>query len=259
MAPETDDDRPRGILTPSDRAFLRGDSDLEEASARQKWYRIGRRVRESIRDFSLLVEALSSDRLRKMLYPDDKDEFGAVSEGVCDALALFFLRGYERPTEGDPPEGIRWNLNLDEDVHQNMLVKEGLSRALKQRGKSLHEYENFEYLTTPRDLDGLMREFRNGDPLTLDEFETLQREATNVDLSEWAKVVHLAAWLDNTSTSSDGEELIASDQHYDWVSASDDDSYPDHKGLPDSLAPHRSSDDSDGPTDEESDNEESDG
>lgn len=60
------DDRPRGILSPEDRAFLRGEAEFEhEASARNARKRIRERVRHGLADFGLLFEHMERrDRLR---------------------------------------------------------------------------------------------------------------------------------------------------------------------------------------------------
>lgn len=52
-------DRPRGMFTPADRAFLLGETEFEnDQSERDARYRIRQRAIESIRDFRILVAGL---------------------------------------------------------------------------------------------------------------------------------------------------------------------------------------------------------
>lgn len=84
------EERPRGILTKEDRRFLRGEKDVDEQTRRDTRYRIRERVKNSLEDFSLLVEAL----------PDE--DRGTIFEGledrgfppVHDAI-VFFYSGLE--------------------------------------------------------------------------------------------------------------------------------------------------------------------
>jgi len=94
-----DADRPRGILTPSDRDFLLGrKTDYTDHSRKQKRNRIRRRVRNAILDFSILYECLE-DRDRKTVFdPDDADR-ESYTRGITDMLGFLHLGtvGYHAP------------------------------------------------------------------------------------------------------------------------------------------------------------------
>lgn len=64
----SEDSRDRGILTPENRAFLRGETEYEyEQSAINARRRIRERVRNSILDFAIVFEYLSEDDLRAVV------------------------------------------------------------------------------------------------------------------------------------------------------------------------------------------------
>lgn len=218
---DRDLDRDRGILTPSDRKFLIGDrDDYEESSIRQKWYRIVNRVRNSIQDFTLLFETLPPNRLGQIFYPGDRGDADRsdIYQSMRAGLALFFLQQYEEPNQMDLPES--WNVPPERfffpQHRQNRLVERGLRRALESRGEQLHEYEYFEYKTEPLNLENLWRRYQSGEPLTMEEFETLQREATTADIQWQARVVNESAFSENEEITHDDEVLLPRDRHLIW-------------------------------------------
>ena len=219
MSPDSDSDRGRGFLTPTDREFLTGDrSEYEDASIRQKWYRINRRIRNAILDFGLLLEHLPSDRLGMAFYPDDDDDRKKLWDGVRAVLALLFLQQYEEHKQMDLPES--WDVDrerfLTPKVNQNRLVEAGLRRALESRGESLHEYEQFDYRTAPLNLKDLWRRFNSGEPLSLEEFETLQREATTADIRWQARVVNDSAFSPNEKITEGDDLLLPRERQLVW-------------------------------------------
>ena len=103
-----DSDRPRGILTPSDRDFLLGrKTDYTDHSKKQKRNRIRRRVRNAILDFSILFEYLEQ-RDRKTVFDPDDDERDAYTQGITDMLAFLHLgtMGYHTPFKDMLSEGV---------------------------------------------------------------------------------------------------------------------------------------------------------
>lgn len=103
-----DAERPRGILTPSDRDFLLGrKTDYTEHSKKQKRNRIRRRVRNAILDFSLLYECLEDRDRRTVFDPDDEDR-EAYTRGITDMLAFLHLgtMGYVTPFKDMLSEGV---------------------------------------------------------------------------------------------------------------------------------------------------------
>ncbi|KYH26029.1 hypothetical protein HAPAU_11190 [Halalkalicoccus paucihalophilus] len=92
-------DRDRGVLTPSDRAFLLGrKTDYTEHSKKQKRNRIRRRVRNAILDFTILFDHLD-ERDRETVFDPEDDERDAYTRGITDTLAFLHLgtMGYSTP------------------------------------------------------------------------------------------------------------------------------------------------------------------
>ena len=103
-----DSDRPRGILTPSDRDFLLGrKTDYTDHSKKQKRNRIRRRVRNAILDFSILFEYLEERDRETVFDPDDEDR-DAYTQGITDMLAFLHLgtMGYHTPFKDMLSEGV---------------------------------------------------------------------------------------------------------------------------------------------------------
>ena len=203
-----DFDRPRG-LTKSDRAFIAGNRDsYTEDSKRQKWYRIRRRLRSSLVDFSLLLEELEPERVVEIFSTHgqgsaDGVEAGYIDEAMVDALAFFIASFYDEAEVGGNTIGA--------DVNVRTFLEAGLRYGLEARGLALHDFD-LTYSTSPLDLDKLLLRFFNGEELTLEEFETIQREASIVDLRQYASVRHMAATRDDMQAKHDGEVFIESDE-----------------------------------------------
>ncbi|NKE34828.1 hypothetical protein GWG54_03160 [Natronococcus sp. JC468] len=103
-----DSDRPRGILTPSDRDFLLGrKTDYTDHSKKQKRNRIRRRVRNAILDFSILFEYMEERDRETVFDPDDEDR-DAYTQGITDMLAFLHLgaMGYHTPFRDMLSEGV---------------------------------------------------------------------------------------------------------------------------------------------------------
>ncbi|AXR77157.1 hypothetical protein [Natrarchaeobaculum sulfurireducens] len=108
LRPAADSDRPRGILTPSDRDFLLGrKTDYTDHSKKQKRNRIRRRVRNAVLDFSILFEYLE-ERDRNTVFDPDDDERDAYTQGITDMLAFLHLgtMGYHTPFKDMLSEGV---------------------------------------------------------------------------------------------------------------------------------------------------------
>jgi len=85
----SDDDRGRGILSPADRAFLRGETELSSMqSERNARARIRDRIYDAVFDFELLVECLS-DHDRELVFGkrfeavDGTEAFDALVSAVA--------------------------------------------------------------------------------------------------------------------------------------------------------------------------------
>lgn len=84
-------DRPRGVLTPADRKFLRGESELKsKQSRRDARLRIRNRIENAILDFSILFEELEERDLVNVFSSDSVEEKDAFQDGIVDALAFLY-------------------------------------------------------------------------------------------------------------------------------------------------------------------------
>ncbi|MDG5777182.1 hypothetical protein VB773_12260 [Haloarculaceae archaeon H-GB2-1] len=102
-------DRPRGILSPADRRFLLGQTDMEsDQSVYDARYRIRQRVRNAILDFTLLFESLEPTDRRQVFDPPSEDR-SSFTDALVDALAFFYLgtEGYEPSRETLLAESVR--------------------------------------------------------------------------------------------------------------------------------------------------------
>ena len=88
------EDRPAGMFSAHDREYLRDQLELDEANDRQKRYRLRRRIRQGIVDFSLLTasDRLSHDDFRMMFAPKaDPITDAEFHFGVEDVLKTIYL------------------------------------------------------------------------------------------------------------------------------------------------------------------------
>lgn len=101
-------ERERGILTPSDREFLLGrKTDYAEHSKVQKRNRIRQRIRNSILDFTILMEHLD-DRDRENIFNPDAGDRDAYTQGIIDMLGFVHLgtMGYYVPFKDMLGQGV---------------------------------------------------------------------------------------------------------------------------------------------------------
>lgn len=84
-----DDDRPRGVLSPADRAYLLGTREMShEQSKRNAAARIRKRVRQAVLDFGLLVHALP-EKDRTQVFAGVEDD--AFVDGLAAMLSFVYL------------------------------------------------------------------------------------------------------------------------------------------------------------------------
>lgn len=141
------DDRPRGILSAADRAYLRGETELaSEQSERNTRARVRDRVYDGVLDFELLVERLS-ERDRKLIFEKRFGEMDgtAAFDALVSAVA-FLYRGIEdtdlafetvlSEAINVAEAGEERAATVDLDVTFHALTADELLRKL-ERGKSL--------------------------------------------------------------------------------------------------------------------------
>jgi hypothetical protein len=103
------DSRPRGILSPADRAYLTGEADLaSDQSVYDARYRIRERIRHALLDFALLFDHLSEADREQVFRPDDETR-DAFTESLVSAVGFLYLgtATYDPPRENLFAEGIR--------------------------------------------------------------------------------------------------------------------------------------------------------
>jgi len=84
-----EDDRPRGVLSPADRAYLLGTREMShEQSKRNAEARIRKRVHQAVLDFGLLVHALP-EKDRKQVFAGVEDD--AFLDGLVATLSFVYL------------------------------------------------------------------------------------------------------------------------------------------------------------------------
>ncbi len=161
-------DRPRGILTPADRAYLLGDREYDsEQTARNVRARIRDRIEAATYDFETLVEGLD-ERDRRLVFDE---RFGAESgAGAFDALvsAVAFL----------------YLAVGDTDVGFETVLAEGINvaEATEDRVATV----DFSVSRAERSPEALRRKLELGEDLTLTEIAALQ-ESDEVSESELAR------------------------------------------------------------------------
>ena len=106
-----DTDRDRGILTPKDREFLRGESDVSKDTARVKQHRIRERFKNGIADLAYLTE-LTEDL--EPIFNSAGDSSELLEAGL---LALVYAGRYEWGEEAlDAIEQGLWYATSDEHL-----------------------------------------------------------------------------------------------------------------------------------------------
>jgi hypothetical protein len=162
------DDRDRGILTPADRAYLRGEADLSTVqSERNARARIRDRVYEATLDFELLVEGLS-ERDRRLVFEKRFDAMDGTEAFDALVSALAFVYRAVGDTGLDFEDALREAVNVAE--------------AREARAASVDLEVTYHSLTVPE----LRRKLDRGASLSLTELAFLQ-SSEEVSLRELAR------------------------------------------------------------------------
>lgn len=161
-------ERSRGLLSPADRSYLRGETALASVqSERNTRARIRDRIEDGLLDFELLAEHLA-DREVELLF--EKRFEGARGTAAFDALVAavaFLYRGIER-TDLDFETVLREGINLAE--------------APNNRAATVTLDTTFHAL----DTEQLRRKLEDGDSLSLTEIAYLY-DADDVGRDELAE------------------------------------------------------------------------
>ncbi|SDZ92501.1 hypothetical protein SAMN04488065_1253 [Haloplanus vescus] len=114
------DERPRGILTPDDRQYLRGEKDLSDSAERNARQRIRDRIQESLADFELLWTCLPERDLHLLFAPDDQQAHQKLRSSAHYAIAF-----------------LRLGLWTNEDLHPDRIA-DAIEQAAFAAGKLAH-------------------------------------------------------------------------------------------------------------------------
>lgn len=148
-------DRDRGLLSPADRAYLRGDREYGSVQAeRNARARIRNRVYDALLDFEVLVECLDERDLDLLFEKRASEGDGTEAFDALASAVAFLYRGVER-TDLDFETVLREGVNLAE--------------APDDRGATVSLDVTYHAL----DADHLRTKLRNGDALSLTEIAYL--------------------------------------------------------------------------------------
>ena len=162
-----EEDRDRGILSPADREYLRGEREFAGAQAeRNARARIRDRVFDATFDLELLVDALS-DRDRELVFGKRFDEIDGLAAFDALVAAVAF---YYRATDD---AGLRFEDVLAEAIN--------VAEAGQDRAATVDLDVTYHGLSA----DGLLRKLRTGEELSLTEIAYLQRseEVSSTELA----------------------------------------------------------------------------
>lgn len=164
-----DTDRPRGMLSPADRALLLGEADMDhEQSRRNAEARIRQRVVDSIKDFDLLIHTLKEkDRRQIFTKSVDDPEF-------IDSLMMMLAFAYL----GMKESGIEFAHVLEPAIRRSEE-----SHAANTLGTMVDVEIEFNVDTQLRaELDDVRTRLKAADPITPAElFSLLVAEESTLD------------------------------------------------------------------------------
>lgn len=170
------DDRDRGILTPDDRKFLKGKKEYSSVqSERDVRYRIRKRIKNGILDFSLLFAHLDKND-RKQVFSNYNapekfrdDEAGFTSEDVEELLSSTMFANSVSNTIAFLYLGVT---DVGEDIIP--VIKSAIHDAEENKGYLVDELTvKIEIGKTEPDTEKLADKFRKGEPLSKEELGIL--------------------------------------------------------------------------------------
>lgn len=170
-----DNTRERGILTPDDREFLRGETNIEGQYERRVRQRIRNRVLHSIADFWYLSERLQRDDLELIFDPDrGKHEQTNPRHGLPLGRYTF---DHEQHRTGLAGEETNPATTFFEEVIKDTIsffyqgtehlpavdfervIEEGVTKAVREHGKTA----SVEIDTRKVEMDDLMKKAEEGE------------------------------------------------------------------------------------------------
>ena len=123
--PEDPDEWPASIMTPEQRKRITEDGlDPSDAADRAMLARLRKRIQAAVLDLGTLSRALTQPEIQKAFKDPDDRVYAPIGSTVPDALALFYLAGWEQETASNTSEG--WYFEGK--------VEAAIERALNARG-----------------------------------------------------------------------------------------------------------------------------
>jgi hypothetical protein len=183
----TDSDRPRGILSTDDRAYLAGEKEFDHRSSESHARaRIRERVFHSLCDGDLLLTNLPADQRRRIFeaeelaadlahHDSDSDSLSKEKYDATESLGQMIFRGRVQSLLAFLYIGITESSHMElEDT-----LKTAITRGEQRRGRAVQEV-TFNVETHEEDLEELRSHFEAGAPLGPEELKHL-REETDID------------------------------------------------------------------------------
>jgi hypothetical protein len=84
-------ERPRGLLSEADRAYLRGETELSDSAERNARHRIRERIKSGLKDFELLWLCLSDRDLELVFSPEEDGDRQRIRGCSHHAIAFLWL------------------------------------------------------------------------------------------------------------------------------------------------------------------------
>jgi len=170
------DDRDRGILTPDDRKFLKGEKEYSNVqSERDARYRIRKRIKNGILDFSLLFAHLDkNDREQVFSNYNPPRKFRDEDEGFtsADVEDLFNSTTFANSISNTIAFLYLGVTDVGEDIIP--IIKSAISDAEENRGYLVEDLTvKIEIGKTEPDTEILAKKFREGEPLSKEELGIL--------------------------------------------------------------------------------------
>lgn len=182
---DTLSNRPRGVLSPADREFLRDREAYTTERTREAGYnrkkKIIERTRAALNDFELLLDGLTDEELVEIFSTDTAGESASESaqlwpSGTPAMLGLVVASLYAR------------DLDLVA-THADIFVEDGIRAGLNSRGRSLDSYQRLSF-NREASIEELHERLLNGEELRFSQFQRLQAEGATVDLRPMVSVKH---------------------------------------------------------------------
>lgn len=180
-----DHDRDRGILTTADREYLCGEREYSsEQSERDARYRIRKRVKNSILDFSILLNHLQ-DPDRKQIFqsnfPQKPDSGGDPDISLDDFEEIVEKHRFQDSMSN--AIGFLYLATMDVNWRVESAFSDGIKQAEEKRGFVVDDVSvDISVSRKEAGIDELIKRFEEGDSLTPEELRTVLRsDSVDVD------------------------------------------------------------------------------